>query len=81
LVEKLGASRVVLFGSLARGSAQPGSDVDLWVEGLPESAYLDAISLVREGIVGTEVDLVMADWASASVRERAQREGVVLHGG
>jgi uncharacterized protein len=50
LVERLGARRVVLFGSLARGSAGPESDVDLWVEGLPEGAYLEAVSVAREGI-------------------------------
>ena len=81
LVEQLGARRVLLFGSLARGSAGPASDVDLWVEGLPEEAFLDAVSLVRQHITATEVDVVRAEWARASVRERALREGVVLHGG
>jgi predicted nucleotidyltransferase len=81
LVEQLGASRVLLFGSLARGNAGPASDVDLWVEGLPEAAYLEAVGLVREAIQAAEVDLVMAAWARASVRERALREGVVLYGG
>jgi predicted nucleotidyltransferase len=74
LVDQLGASRVLLFGSLARGNAGPESDVDLWVEGLPDTAYLATIQ-------AAEVDLVMAGWARASVRERALSEGVVLHGG
>jgi uncharacterized protein len=81
LVDQLGASRVLLFGSLARGNAGPESDVDLWVEGLPDTAYLDALGLVRATIQAAEVDLVMAGWARASVRERALSEGVVLHGG
>jgi uncharacterized protein len=80
LVERLGAQRVLLFGSLARGSAGVESDVDLWVEGLPEGAYLDAVSLARESIEGAEVDLVRAEWARGSLRERVLREGVVLHG-
>jgi predicted nucleotidyltransferase len=79
LVEQLGARRVLLFGSVAHGSATPESDVDLWVEGLAESAFLDAVSLVRHHITATEVDLVRAEWARASVRERALEEGVVLY--
>jgi uncharacterized protein len=81
LVEQLGARRVLLFGSLARGSAGPESDVDLWVEGLPEGAYLEGVSLARHSIAAAEVDLVRAEWARGSVRERALREGVVLYGG
>jgi hypothetical protein len=49
------------------------------VEGLAESAFLDAVSLVRQHITATEVDLVRAEWARASVRERALGEGVVLY--
>jgi hypothetical protein len=81
LVEQLGARRVLLFGSMARGSATPESDIDLWVEGLPEGAFVDAVSLARQFITATEVDVVRAEWARASVRERVLREGVVLHGG
>lgn len=80
LVERLHARRVLLFGSLARGSAGPGSDVDLWVEGLPAEAYLDAVSLVREAVTATDVDLVRAEWSRPSVHERVLREGIVLHG-
>jgi predicted nucleotidyltransferase len=81
LVEQLGAERVLLFGSLARGSATPASDVDLWVEGLAEGTFLDAVSLARQHVTVTEVDVVRAEWARASIRERALREGVLLYGG
>jgi uncharacterized protein len=80
LVEQLHARRVLLFGSLARGSARPGSDVDLWVEGLLADDYLDAVSLVRQHITATEVDLVRAEWSQTGVRERALREGILIHG-
>jgi predicted nucleotidyltransferase len=69
----------MLFGSLARGSAGLESDVDLWVEGLPEEDYLEAIGVARQGIAAAEVDLVRAEWARQAVRERAMAEGVVLH--
>ncbi|MEZ4266211.1 MAG: nucleotidyltransferase domain-containing protein [Myxococcota bacterium] len=73
--------RVVLFGSLARGTAGPGSDVDLWLEGLPESDWLDAVSLVRQSIRNAEVDVVRAEWARAPIAARVAAEGVVLSGG
>ena len=80
LVDALGVTRVVLFGSLALGKAGPGSDVDLWVEGLDKAHYLEAIALVRELIRGAEVDLVPAEWASPALRERVEYEGVVIGG-
>ncbi|MCB9729982.1 MAG: nucleotidyltransferase domain-containing protein [Deltaproteobacteria bacterium] len=72
--------RVVLFGSLARGSAGPGSDVDLWLEGLAEADWLDAVSLARQRIPHAEVDLVRAEWARAPMAARVAAEGVVLSG-
>lgn len=35
VLREYGARRVFLFGSMARGDARPGSDVDLACEGLP----------------------------------------------
>lgn len=81
LGQQFGARRVLLFGSLAQGRATPESEVDLWVEGLAEEAFLDSVSLVRQYITVTEVDLVRAEWARDTVRERVLREGVVLYGG
>lgn len=70
--------RVILFGSLARGTAAPGSDVDLWLEGLAESDWLDAVALVRGCIPDAEVDLVRAEWARSPIATRVAAHGVVL---
>jgi len=80
LVEQLGARRVVLFGSLASERAKPGSDVDIWVDGLPPEQYLEAIALARAHIHQAEVDLVPSEWASPSLRARVEAEGVLLGG-
>jgi len=74
-----GVRRVVLFGSLARGTAGTGSDVDLWVEGLESSRWLDALSVVREVVTHGEVDLVRAESASESLGRRVAAEGCVLY--
>ncbi len=39
----LGARKVLLFGSLARGEFRTDSDVDLAVEGLPSEVYFRAV--------------------------------------
>ena len=72
--------RVVLFGSLARDEATRASDVDLFIEGLPEEAWLDAVAIARAHISHAEVDLVRAELAGASLRARVDAEGVVLRG-
>jgi hypothetical protein len=42
LVEKYGARRVVLVGSLARGEFGAGSDIDLAAEGIPDDSFFRA---------------------------------------
>ena len=74
----MGASRVVLFGSLVCDEAGPGSDVDLWVEGLAESLWLDAVVVVSRVLGDIDADVVRSESASESLRNRVVREGLVL---
>lgn len=58
----LGALRLSIFGSVARGDDRPGSDVDVLVE-LDERTfdrYMD-LKLYLEHLLGRRVDLVLAD--------------------
>jgi uncharacterized protein len=80
LVDEFGANRVVLFGSLARGSASERSDVDLLVEGLAISRVIDATIALERLLGGPAVDVVPLTAARPEVRERAEHEGIVLHG-
>jgi predicted nucleotidyltransferase len=81
-------SRVVLFGSRARGDHDDGSDFDvLVIEPSVEDAARESVRLERElrGL-GVPVDVVVIDKAKAARRgavrgtmvERALREGRVL---
>ena len=81
-------SRVVLFGSRARGEAADGSDVDILViEPEVVDAAQEAVRLRRElrGL-GVPIDMVVIDEATAARRrvvlgtlvERALREGRLL---
>src|SRR5512136_167879 len=62
LMDRYGASRVVLFGSLALGSYSEKSDVDLAVEGMPSPLYFSALADLM-GIFGGPVDLVRLEEA------------------
>jgi hypothetical protein len=57
-----GAHNVRLFGSLARGDAHAGSDVDFLVDFEPERSLLDVSGLILdlEELLGVRVDVVEA---------------------
>jgi uncharacterized protein len=69
-----------LFGSVARGEASPGSDVDL-IADFDKSRRL---TLVKVGslqsrltdLLGTNVDLSSPDWMKEPIKSRALREAV-----
>jgi len=54
-----GASRVRVFGSFARGTAGPESDVDFLVDLEPGRTLLDLVALVRElgALLGRRADV------------------------
>lgn len=77
--QQAGARRVVLFGSRARGTNQPRSDIDLAIEGCPDFPALEARlqdelwSLLRLDIVNLD------DSISVELREEIARDGKVLY--
>jgi len=68
LREKLGVAALYVFGSVARGEAGTGSDVDLLVEfeGPPTFARFMDLKFLLEDALGVRVDLV----ARGALRER-----------
>lgn len=74
-----GARRVVLFGSRARGTNQPRSDIDLAVEGCPDFPDLEdrlqneLWSLLRLDVVNLD------DPVSDDLRAEIARDGKVLY--
>jgi predicted nucleotidyltransferase len=74
-----GATRVVLFGSLAlpaeHATPHAGTDVDLAVGGLDERAAGDA-TFDRMELAGTKVDVVRLESASPRLLRAIERDGV-----
>jgi predicted nucleotidyltransferase len=65
---------VILFGSLASGSAHEASDVDLAVAGLPSEAYFTALGELM-ALFCAPVDLVRIEDACPSLVDRIAAEG------
>jgi uncharacterized protein len=80
LAEDFGATRVLLFGSLARGTATPRSDVDLLIAGLPFERLIEATVRADRLLAEASADLVPADRVRPEILARALAEGIVLHG-
>ena len=79
LKSRLGARRVVLFGSLAHEAwFAADSDVDLAVEGLVGDDYWRAWRLAEEIIGDRPVDLIDLETASESLQQAIERHGVEL---
>jgi predicted nucleotidyltransferase len=80
LAEDFGVTRVLLFGSLARGTAGPTSDVDLLVDGLPLERLIEATARADRLLAEANADLVPADRVRPEVLTRALAEGILLYG-
>lgn len=79
IAESHGARNVRVFGSVARGDAVPGSDVDFLVEFDPDRGVLDLSALILDlqDALGCEVD-VKELAGNGRVAERISRETVAL---
>jgi len=79
LKSKYGATRVVLFGSLAhRLWFTPRSDIDLYVEGVPVGAFFKAEAEVEEIARGFKLDLIDARECSPELIGQIEEEGIEL---
>ncbi|MEW6214657.1 MAG: nucleotidyltransferase domain-containing protein [Nitrospirota bacterium] len=74
-LKSLGAKKVIIFGSLIEGDFKIDSDIDIAVEGLPESKYIEAI-IETEKILTTadiDFDLVLYERAYPWIKEKVNR--------
>ncbi len=80
LAAQHGATRVRLFGSVRRGEAGPGSDVDFLVEMAPDRSLLDRIALIQdlEDLLGCPVDVVTDTTLHHAIRNAVLRQAVPL---
>lgn len=75
-VERHRARNLRVFGSVLRGNARAGSDVDLLVDPLPETTLFDlgGLQVELEALVGVPVDLVTPGDLPPAFRERVLQE-------
>lgn len=80
LADTHGARNVRLFGSVARGEANAGSDIDLLVEMSPGRTLLDHVGLWQdlEELLGQKVDLVSEKALHWYIRDRVLKEAISL---
>ncbi len=80
LVAEEGGSNVRVFGSVAKGSDRPGSDIDLLFSMNHPLSLLEVGTLERRigDLVGAEVDLAPEAALRPDLRERAPSEAVPL---
>ena len=73
-----GASRIILYGSLARGDYRVDSDIDVCFEGIPNRKYF---RVVAEILMETDRRVSMLNFEDAygHFRERVTKEGKVLY--
>lgn len=77
---KYGARNVRIFGSVARGEADEGSDIDFLVELEPGRSLFDlgGIQYELEELLGYPVDVVTPRGIKTRIQERVLREAVPL---
>jgi uncharacterized protein len=75
-----GATRVRVFGSVARGQADSDSDVDFLVDMEPGRSLFDIAALLLElrDLLGCEVDVVTERGLRPRIRDRVLAEAVPL---
>jgi uncharacterized protein len=80
IASKYGAKNVRVFGSVARGQAQQGSDLDLLVQLDRGRSLLDLIAIKQdlEDLLGCNVDVVTEAALSPYIREQVLRDAVSL---
>lgn len=80
IAEANGATRVRIFGSVARGTAGPESDLDLLIDLAPGRHLLDVIAIKQdlEDLLGGQVHVVTEAAVSPYMRDEILRDAVDL---
>ena len=87
LCQRYPIRRLEVFGSVAQGTAQPGSDVDLLVtlDGAVSTGQLLDMAGEAEELIGVPVDFVLRENVEAAARTDRRREmlqsAVCIYGG
>ncbi len=80
LAERFGVTRLALFGSTARDTAGPHSDVDVLVafDGPATSARYFGVQFYLEDLLGRSVDLVTEKALRVRLRPYIERDAITV---
>jgi predicted nucleotidyltransferase len=80
LAKQYGATNVRVFGSVARGEAQPESDIDFLMEFDKDSSIFDMVGLWQDltDLLQREVDLIADHPSGGRIAEIARKEAIPL---
>jgi len=78
--ERYGIRNIRVFGSVARGTARPGSDIDLLVDYVPGQTGFAFFRFCREAeaLLGRRVDVATERSLHPLIRERVRAEALPL---
>ena len=82
ILKKHGVRRIEVFGSYARGEAEPESDLDVIVEFEKRKSLLELVGIEQEleDALGIKVDLLTKASISPYLMERIEKESRVVFG-
>jgi predicted nucleotidyltransferase len=76
LRSEFGASKVIIFGSLARrGGFTLWSDIDIAAQGIPPIRFFEAVGAIAGMSAEFKMDLIDLDTSPSSLREAIENEG------
>lgn len=80
LAADLGFTQLAVFGSVARRTASPDSDIDLIVESPPDTSSFEFLRFKRliEQVLGREVDLIDYGGLKPKLDDDIRREAALL---
>ena len=80
VAKQFGYSRLAVFGSVARGTAQHDSDIDLLVQSPPKTSSFDFLRFKQllESVLGRNVDLIDYRGLKPTVDDDIKREAMLL---
>lgn len=76
-LKSIGCKEIILFGSLADGTFNEYSDIDIAISGLSPDKFFEAV-VDLPSIVGHKVDLIPLDYASEDLETKIRTEGELL---
>ncbi len=75
---ELGARKIILYGSLARGDYDQHSDIDICVDGIPKESYFRAIARCMMEI-DRRISILEFEKIQGYFKERILSEGKILY--